>query len=158
MDIEKDPIDQGFDSHGYDLLIASNVLHATRYLEETLGHCRDLLAPSGQLIALENLSGLGRMDLTFGQLMAGGGLPTTTVRITPWRVPRCGAGSRQRGFRGGGSSGPDASDASRTPDKGVIVAQGPAAVMEPAGAWVLAADQGGLAAKLATDWRRETRR
>ena len=53
LDIEKDPIAQGFDSHGYDLLIASNVLHATRYLEETLGHCLDLLAPSGQLIALE---------------------------------------------------------------------------------------------------------
>ena len=68
LDIEKDPVDQGFDSHGYDLLIASNVLHATRYLEETLGHCRDLLAPSGQLVALENLRGLGWMDLTFGQL------------------------------------------------------------------------------------------
>lgn len=34
-------------------------LHATRYLQETLGHCGDLLAPSGHLIALENLSGLG---------------------------------------------------------------------------------------------------
>ena len=42
LDIEKDPVAQGFDSHGYDLLIASNVLHATRYLGETLGHCLDL--------------------------------------------------------------------------------------------------------------------
>ena len=47
LDIEKDPVEQGFESHGYDLVIASNVLHATRYLEETLGHCRELLAPSG---------------------------------------------------------------------------------------------------------------
>ena len=68
LDIEKDPIDQGFDSHGYDLLIASNVLHATRFLEETLGNCLALLAPSGHLVALENLRGLGWMDLTFGQL------------------------------------------------------------------------------------------
>jgi len=59
LDIEKNPVEQGFAAHGYDLLLASNVLHATRYLEETLGHCRRLLAPSGQLIALENLSGLG---------------------------------------------------------------------------------------------------
>ena len=55
------------------------------------------------------------------------------------------------GFEGVEVLGPDESDESRTLDKGVIVAQGPAAVMEPAGAWVLAADQGGLAAKLATD-------
>ena len=36
LDIENDPIAQGFASHGYDLIIASNVLHATRYLSETL--------------------------------------------------------------------------------------------------------------------------
>ena len=55
LDIEADPAAQGFDSHGYDLLIAANVLHATRDLGEALVHCRDLLAPSGQLIALEGL-------------------------------------------------------------------------------------------------------
>ena len=80
------PIAQGFDAHGYDLLIASNVLHATRYLEETLAHCRDLLAPSGQLIALENLRGLGWMDLTFGQLDGWWRLPTVSARTTPRRA------------------------------------------------------------------------
>ena len=152
LDIEKDPIDQGFDSHGYDLLIASNVLHATRYLEETLGHCRDLLAPSGQLIALENLSGLGWMDLTFGQL---DGWWRFADDYRPHHALASPAVWRQAlgnvGFEAVEVLGPDESDASRTPDKGVIVAQGPAAVMEPAGAWVLAADQGGLAEKLATD-------
>ena len=152
LDIEKDPIDQGFDSHGYDLLIASNVLHATRYLEETLGHCRDLLAPSGQLLALENLSGLGWMDLTFGQLdgwwrFADDYRPHHALASpTVWRQALGNVG-----FEAVEVLGPDESDASRTPDKGVIVAQGPAVVMEPAGAWVLAADQGGLAAKLAAD-------
>ena len=68
LDIEKDPVEQGFDAHGYDLLIASNVLHATRYLEETLTHCRNLLAPSGHLVALENLCGQDWLDMTFGQL------------------------------------------------------------------------------------------
>ena len=47
LDIEVDPVEQGFDRHGYDIVIASNVLHATRYLDETLAHCRELLAPSG---------------------------------------------------------------------------------------------------------------
>ena len=152
LDIEKDPIDQGFDSHGYDLLIASNVLHATRYLEETLGHCRDLLAPSGQLIALENLSGLGWMDLTFGQL---DGWWRFADDYRPHHALASPAVWHQAlgnvGFEAVEVLGPDESDASRTPDKGVIVAQGPAAVMEPSGVWILAADQGGLAAKLATD-------
>ena len=68
LDIEKDPIDQGFEPHAYDLVIAANVLHATRYLDETLAHCRALLAPSGLLVALENQRGRGWMDLIFGQL------------------------------------------------------------------------------------------
>ncbi len=152
LDVEKDPIVQGFDSHGYDLLIASNVLHATRYLPETLGHCRDLLAPSGHLIALENLSGLGWMDLTFGQL---DGWWRFADDYRPHHALASPAVWRQAlgdaGFEAAEVLGPDESDPSRTPDKGVIVAQGPAEVAEPAGVWVLAADQGGLAAGLAAD-------
>ncbi len=59
LDIERDPSNQGFESHAYDLIIAANVLHATRDLRETLTHCRELLAPSGQLMALENMRGRG---------------------------------------------------------------------------------------------------
>ena len=68
LDIERDPVEQGFDAHGYDLVIAANVLHATRSLDETLNHCRQLLAPSGQLVALENQRARAWMDLVFGQL------------------------------------------------------------------------------------------
>ena len=151
LDIEKDPIAQGFDSHGYDLMIASNVLHATRYLGETLGHCLDLLAPSGQLVALENLSGLGWMDLTFGQLdgwwrFADDYRPHHALaNPAVWRQALGDAG-----FSGAEVLGPDESDTSGMPDKGVIVAQGPAQVKEPPGTWVLAADNGSLAQELAT--------
>ena len=68
LDIERDPVEQGFDAHGYDLVIAANVLHATRSLDQTLNHCRQLLAPSGQLVALENQRARAWMDLVFGQL------------------------------------------------------------------------------------------
>ena len=68
LDVEKDPVDQGFEFHAYDMIIAANVLHATRYLDETLAYCRMLLAPSGLLVALENQRGRGWMDLIFGQL------------------------------------------------------------------------------------------
>ena len=178
LDIEKDPIEQGFEPHGYDLLIASNVLHATRYLTETLGHCRDLLAPSGHLIALENLSGLGWMDLTFGQLdgwwrfaddyrphhaLAGpnvwkralgdAGFAEAEV-LGPDGSDGSGGSDGPGGPGGpngpGGPGGPDDSDTSTILDKGVIVAQGPAKVSEPAGAWILTEDRAGRAAELAS--------
>ena len=151
LDIEKDPIAQGFESHGYDLLIASNVLHATRYLSETLGHCIDLLAPAGHLVALENLSGLGWMDLTFGQLdgwwrFADDYRPHHALaNPAVWRRALGDAG-----FAAAEVLGPDESETDGMPDKGIIVAQGPAQVTEPPGVWVLAADHGGVAVGLAS--------
>ena len=148
LDVEKDPIAQGYAPHSYDLIIASNVLHATRYLEETLGHCRALLAPSGQLVALENLSGLGWMDLTFGQLdgwwrFADDYRPHHALASPAvWRRALGDAGFTEAEVLG-------VDESAGTPDKGVIVAQGPAEVKEPRGVWVLAGDRGGLAAKLA---------
>ena len=68
LDIEADPIAQGFPAHEYDLVIAANVLHATQDIGAALAHCRELLAPSGQLVALEVLRGRGYQDLTFGLL------------------------------------------------------------------------------------------
>ena len=152
LDIEKDPIEQGFDQHGYDLIIASNVLHATRYLTETLGHCAALLAPSGQLIALENLRGLGWMDLTFGQLdgwwrFADDYRPHHALAGPPvWRRALGDAG-----FAAVEVLGVDESDKTKPLDKGVIVAQGPARVSEPRGLWVLtgAGHHAGLASQLA---------
>ncbi|MDE2886321.1 MAG: SDR family NAD(P)-dependent oxidoreductase, partial [Chloroflexota bacterium] len=149
LDIEKDPIAQGYDSHGYDLVIASNVLHATRYLEETLAHCRDLLAPSGQLLALENLRGQGWLDLTFGQL---DGWWRFADSYRPHHALASPAVWRQAlgdaGFVDTEVLGIEAS-ASAEPDRGVIMAQGPTEVLEPAGVWVLAGGNSGVAEELA---------
>ncbi len=150
LDIEKDPLAQGFNAHGYDLVIASNVLHATRYLQETLGHCRELLAPCGQLVALENLRGQGWLDLTFGQL---DGWWRFADEYRPHHALASPAVWRQAlydaGFQEVEVLGVDTSDSTRMPDRGVIVAQGPEQVLESAGAWVLAADRGGTAEDLA---------
>ena len=152
LDIEKDPIAQGYDAHSYDIVLASNVLHATRYLQETLGHCRDLLSPSGQLVALENLRGLGWMDLTFGQLdgwwrFADDYRPHHAL-ATPaiWRQALTDVG-----FVEVEVLGVDDTFTHEMLDKGVIVAQGPAQVTEQPGVWVLAGDQGGLAGELAAE-------
>ena len=151
LDIEKEPAAQGFDSHGYDLVIAANVLHATQYLDETLTHCRELLAPSGQLVALENQRGRGWMDLIFGQL---DGWWRFADR---YRSHHALAGPdvwrRALGDAGFGDVevlGIDQSESAGLPDRGVIVAQGPAEVVLPPAAWVLAADRGGVAAALAS--------
>ncbi len=151
LDIEKDPVDQGFALHGYDLIIASNVLHATRYLEETLAHCLKLLAPLGQLVALENLSGQGWMDLTFGQL---DGWWRFADDYRPHHALASPAVWRRVlgdvGFEEVEVLGIDESNADEFPDKGVIVARGPEKVTEPPGIWVLVVDNGGLAMNLGT--------
>ena len=142
LDIEKDPVEQGFEPHAYDLVIASNVLHATRYLEETAGFCRELLAPSGQLLALENLVGQDWLDLTFGQLdgwwrFEDDFRPRYAVAGPDvWRRALINAGFSQAEVLGLGDA-----DANQMPDRGVIVADGPADVSERAGIWIVAAEE-----------------
>ena len=149
LNIESDPVAQGFDSHGYDLVIAANVIHATRDLGETLSHCRELLAPSGELIALEGLRGQDWRDLIFG-LVEGWWRYDDDYRLdhalaTPpvWRRALRDAGYGEVEVLGADEPGGDA------PERGVIVARGPATVAEPPGLWILAADVGGAADELA---------
>ena len=152
LDIEKDPVEQGFDAHGYDLLIASNVLHATRYLEETLTHCRSLLAPSGHLVALENLCGQDWLDMTFGQLDGWWRFSDDcrpTYALAGPDVWRQSLGSA--GFEGVEILGLGGPDSAEMPDRGVILAQLPEEVAERRGVWVLAADRGGAAEELAKE-------
>ena len=152
LDIEADPVAQGFDPHGYDLVIAANVLHATRDLGETLAHCRKLLAPSGQLMALEGLRGRGWQDLTFGLLdgwwrFADGYRPDHAMAAAPvWRRALA-----DTGFEEVAVLNPGEPDGEGPLGSGVVIARGPARVTPPRGLWVLAADRGGTAAALAAE-------
>ena len=49
LDAEKPFAAQGIPEHGFDLVLASNVLHATRDLARTLGNVLEALAPGGGL-------------------------------------------------------------------------------------------------------------
>ena len=110
LDIERDPVEQGFRAHGYDVVVAANVLHATRDMGETLAHCRGLAgARAGLLVALEGLGVQGWLDLTFGMLegwwryrggrgSVSGGLPADWGRGVAADVGGC-------GVRGGGGVG-----------------------------------------------------
>lgn len=68
LNIEKDPIDQGFENGTFDLVIASNCLHATRSLQDSLGHCRQLLRPGGYLLLLEITTNHLPIQLIMGTL------------------------------------------------------------------------------------------
>ena len=47
------PVEQGFNDGGYDLIVASNVIHRTENLQRSLQNVRKLLHPEGRLFLLE---------------------------------------------------------------------------------------------------------
>lgn len=53
LDVSLDPSEQGFSLEDYDVVIASNVLHATQDMVATMTHVRSLLKPGGKLFLLE---------------------------------------------------------------------------------------------------------
>lgn len=70
FDMEKPPEDQGYVNGHYDIVLASNVLHATGKLDEMMANVRQLLKPGGYLIVLEIIT---NEFLGIGTAM--GGLP-----------------------------------------------------------------------------------
>jgi acyl transferase domain-containing protein/NADPH:quinone reductase-like Zn-dependent oxidoreductase len=56
LNIESDITSQGFGAEEYDVIIADNILHATKDLQVTLANVRRLLRPGGKLILKEVVS------------------------------------------------------------------------------------------------------
>ena len=53
FDVEKDPREQGYQPV-YDVVLASQAIHATASMDRTLANCRKLLKPGGKLILVES--------------------------------------------------------------------------------------------------------
>ncbi|KAI4284877.1 MAG: hypothetical protein L6R38_001086 [Xanthoria sp. 2 TBL-2021] len=68
LDISKDPAEQGFENSEYDLIVAANVIHATKSLSESLANVRKLLAPNGRLLLQELHSQSKWVNCLFGLL------------------------------------------------------------------------------------------
>ncbi|HYX18244.1 MAG TPA: SDR family NAD(P)-dependent oxidoreductase [Nostoc sp.] len=68
LDIEADIVAQGFQPHSFDLILASDALHATRDLRQTLENVKQLLASGGLLVLLEVTIRDRLLDLVFGLL------------------------------------------------------------------------------------------
>ncbi len=69
LDIDKSPTEQGFEKYSFDVVIASNVLHATRNIDQTLHHVRSLLAPGGLLLVWEITQPKIDFDISWGLLL-----------------------------------------------------------------------------------------
>ncbi len=150
LNIERDPVDQGFVEHSYDLVIAANVLHATRNLGECLTHCRQLLAPSGQLIALESLRPRSWLDLTFGQLDGWWRFEDSYRFNCPLLQPEIWERAlRDTGFMDAQILGQGDSGQTNLWDRAVILARQPEQIKEQPGRWILIGDEAGVAEELA---------
>ncbi|WP_155661245.1 beta-ketoacyl synthase N-terminal-like domain-containing protein, partial [Priestia megaterium] len=68
LDIEKDVHSQGIDAGEYDIVLAANVLHATRNIRATLSHAKGLLKKHGWLVINEITDRFDYLTMTFGLL------------------------------------------------------------------------------------------
>ncbi|NEQ50218.1 MAG: acyltransferase domain-containing protein, partial [Leptolyngbya sp. SIO3F4] len=154
LDIEQNPSDQGFEMQQQDIVIAANVLHATRDLKQTLSHVRQLLAPGGLLVLLEGTARQRWVDLIFGLLDGWWRFSDRDLRPdypllnrAQWQQTLTETGFESVTVLPSEGVGDDLGQA-------VIVAQTDltAAVepeLEPAKGWLLLADQQGVAQKIA---------
>ncbi|GEO82311.1 type I polyketide synthase [Pararhodospirillum oryzae] len=90
LDIDVNPAEQGFAPGRFDLILASNVLHATADLRATLTHVRHLLRPGGVVAAVELTTPPVWFDLVFGLLPGWWAFSDTTLRPAHATLPVAG--------------------------------------------------------------------
>ncbi|KAH8821290.1 hypothetical protein F5884DRAFT_827558 [Xylogone sp. PMI_703] len=68
LDIQEKPSTQDFEPGQYDIVVASQCLHATRNMTETMINVRELLKPGGRLIMVEGTQEAPDISFVFGSL------------------------------------------------------------------------------------------
>lgn len=66
LDVERDPVMQGFHAEEYDVIIGANVLHATKNMQNTIRNLKTVLKPKGWIIVNEITMIQAFLSLTFG--------------------------------------------------------------------------------------------
>ena len=69
LDIEQNSVEQGFEPGSYDLVIASEVLHATPRMESTMKNVQTLLKPGSKLVIIETTLLTMHQKSVFGTLL-----------------------------------------------------------------------------------------
>jgi SAM-dependent methyltransferase/acyl carrier protein len=167
LDVEKDPKAQEIGSQQFDVIIAVNVLHATRKLRETLGHVRQLLAPEGLLAIMEAIRPMRWLDLTFGLTEGWWRFADEDLRPShpllssrQWRDLLTESGftgpvALPEETDGGGSPAVQALILARAPKVDVQTTPVAQAVPPVAGDWLIFADKAGVGTRLAERIRGE---
>ena len=81
LNIEHSAPDQGFVKQSYDIVIASNVLHATNDIANALRQAKMLLTPGGLLVLNELSHNTLLTHLTFGTLKSWWGFADSALRL-----------------------------------------------------------------------------
>lgn len=155
LDIEEDPEAQGVEPARFDVVVAANVLHATRDLRQTFRHVRQLLAPSGTLVLLEVTRPQGWVDVTFGLTDGWWRFTDTDLRPSYPLLSRAGwlrFLEQEAGFTEAVAIPGPSTD--REPVQAILVARAPrtldpVTLTEGADDWLILGDGRGVAPRLA---------
>jgi acyl transferase domain-containing protein/NADPH:quinone reductase-like Zn-dependent oxidoreductase/SAM-dependent methyltransferase/aryl carrier-like protein len=163
LNLEEDPEGQGFAPHSFDLILASQVLHATKDLRGALANVRRLLASEGLVLLLEAVESTRWFDLVFGLTEAWWRFTDLDLRasyplmdLARWRSSFAEAGFAEFGEASGMRE--------ESVRSAVILARGPRLAEAPstreseplnreAGAWLIFADREGKGDLLAEELR-----
>ena len=66
VDIDRPPMEQRLEERSVDVIVAANVLHTAKHIDQTLKHLRDLLSDDGTVVAIETTSNTTLQMITFG--------------------------------------------------------------------------------------------
>ncbi len=149
LDLERDPAPQGFGTRRFDIVIASNVIHATADLRRTLARVRSLMAPGALLAMLEVTAPQRWFDLTVGLTSGWWAFADTDLRPDYATLPR------QRWVALLAECGFDATAVlpAQPPAQGCLALQSlllaRAGAVAEAGTWLLVEDEPGAAAVVA---------
>jgi SAM-dependent methyltransferase len=164
LDAERPFGPQGLPEHGFDVVLASNVLHATRDLAATLGNVLEALAPGGVVLLLEGSRAHRWVDITFG--LTEGWWRFQDVALRP-SYPLLPAPAWVHLLRRVGFAAAAALPGDESAEQSILVATAPSAASGAAASerddrasaiarrsWLVLADQGGLGAAVADEVRR----
>jgi len=171
LDVEHDPLGQEFEPASFDIVLASECLHATADLRESLGNIKRLLASEGLLILIEAVRPPRFVDLVFGLTEGWWRFTDTDLRpdYAMLSMPRWEALLTEMEFSGVGEA---SGEAYGEMENAVIVARGPRFELESTlptetplsnngqevahpgggklpGTWLIFGDRGGIGDRLA---------
>jgi acyl transferase domain-containing protein/NADPH:quinone reductase-like Zn-dependent oxidoreductase/SAM-dependent methyltransferase len=158
FDLERDPCAQGLQRQSFDVIIASNVIHATQDLRQALTHARSLLAPGGWLLMMEVTRPQRWFDVTFGLTDGWWRFRDQDLRT---RYPLLSRPQWKRLLQETDFDAvltvPDVEIEAEEPDQAIVIARATvgekqAAVEQPPSAsrrWLILADHGGTGQRLA---------